>query len=114
MLLLGLNYNLFKKCGFVLFLLNGKLDSLTIGLCTLGTTKTLPIGNFIFYIDITKNGYTPLAIVGWNTWNRDIGDVFHLTGIRIEGNAVGFYGKCTNTISIDKGASVEILYIKKS
>ena len=95
---------------------NGKLDSLIIGNCKIRTVKTLSTGNFEFYIDIAKNGYTPLAIVGWNTWNRDIGAVFHLTGMQIltEDNTVVFYGKCTDSVSIDKNACVDILYVKKS
>lgn len=100
----------------VFFILTRKLTSLKIGTCIFGTDKTLSVGNFEFYINIAKEGYTPLAIAGWNIWNRDAGDVFHLTGVEVltSDNAVVFYGKCTNSVSIDKNACVDILYIKNS
>lgn len=95
---------------------NGKLTSLKIETCKLGTDKTLSVGNFEFYINIAKEGYTPLAITGWNIWNRDAGNDFHLTGMQLltSDNAVIFYGKTTESVSINKDACVDILYIKKS
>lgn len=95
---------------------NGKLTSLKIEACSLGTDTSLPLGSFLFSINIARDGYIPLAIAGWNLWQRAIGDRIHFTGIELStlNNTVSFYGTVTESITISKNVSVEILYIKKS
>jgi hypothetical protein len=107
---------LFRKYFFMTTSVNGKLTSLKIEACSLGTDTSLPLGRFLFSINIARDGYIPLAIAGWNLGQRAIGDRIHFTGIELStlNNTVSFYGTVTESITISKNVSVEILYIKKS
>jgi len=88
------------------------LDTITTATVELGNSVSLSPGNIELSFDVSKTGYTPIGIIGYNLFNRGIADKIFLSGMIVHENTAIFYGKVSENITIGASANVTIIYIK--
>lgn len=87
-----------------------KRNMYAVNTITYSGRDIIPVGNFEIIIPVTKSGYTPIGIVGYNFSDRGAGGKLFVTGFSFTNTSVRLYGRCTEQIQLNEYMSVDVLY----
>ena len=80
---------------------------------TLGTDTSLSTGFIQLSFNISKSGYTPIGIVGYNLNNRGLADKVLISAVLVDGTSnASIYGQATTNVTVYSSAYVNVLYRK--